>query len=53
MKTWVISYRYRRGGEVHVAEVHSIAGMLWWVWKEAASCVVITIARMEEKHGAE
>ena len=48
MKNWVISYKHRRGGELYVVEVHSIAGMLWWLLRKAASCKVFVVSKVEE-----
>lgn len=48
MTTYVISYKYRRGGEMRLAEAHSVQDLLDWIRKEASRCVVVAIARMEE-----
>lgn len=48
MKSYLISYKTHRGGDLTLVEVPSTFRLICWLARHVSSCRVLIIQRMEE-----
>lgn len=45
---WLITWKVRRGGEMHVREERSLWRVILWMMRNLRWCVIAVVSRLEE-----